>query len=78
MSKLSDEAKEPARTERLLKHPFAFRHPDSLLDQFHARAGTCFFRVNAASKIGVGWRLIVVGATMTIGFLVRIASRRTL
>ena len=28
-----------------------------------------FFRVNAMSKVGTGWRLIVIGATMTIGAL---------
>ena len=68
MSALAEESKEPARTERLLARPFALTHK-SVVDQFHARAGTMFFRVNAASKIGVGWRMIVIGATMTIGFL---------
>ena len=50
----------------MLRH--ALRHA-SPVDAFHARAGTAFFRVNGSSPVGVGWRLLVVGATMTIGLL---------
>jgi len=51
-----------------MKAPFALKHA-SVVDGFHARAGTAFFRVNGATRVGVGWRLLVVGATMLIGLL---------
>lgn len=63
-----DGSAEPARTERLLKEPFALSR-ELPFDSFQQRSGSVFFRVNGASCLGVGYRLIVVGANMLIGAL---------
>ena len=75
MSGMADDMKEPARTERILSKPFfgllffgKWKH-STFVDAFHARAGVAFFRVNGSSRVGVGWRLGLIGATMTIGLL---------
>ena len=62
------ELAEPARTERLLKAPFALTR-DVPADMFQQRAGSLFFRVNGGHCLGVGYRLIVVGVNMCVGAL---------
>ena len=59
---------EPARTERLLKRPFALRRARTG-DAFQAHEGFLFFRVNGSSRIGVIYRLLVVFANVTFGAL---------
>ena len=75
MSGMAEDMKEPGRTERILGKPFfgllffgKWKHT-TFVDAFHARAGVAFFRVNGSSRVGVGWRLGLIGATMTIGLL---------
>ena len=59
---------EPARTERLLRRPFALRRARTG-DAFQAHEGFLFFRVNGSSRIGVIYRLLVVLANVTFGAL---------
>ena len=64
----AEDIEEPARTERLLARPFAWRrtHP---ADQLQQRAGAVLFRVNGGSCLGIGYRLIIVGFNMAVGAL---------
>ena len=64
----SADTEEPARTERLLRHPFALQRSRPG-DAFHQREGFLLFRVNGASKLGLSYRLLVILAMMTIGVL---------
>ena len=59
---------EPARTERLLKRPFALRRARTG-DAFQAHEGFILFRVNGSSRVGVIYRLLVVLANATFGVL---------
>lgn len=64
----TEDAKEPGRTERLLAAPFAFRHKRAG-DVFQAMEGFLLFRVNASSRVGMGYRLVVIGCNMLFGAL---------
>ncbi len=59
---------EPARTERLLRDPFALRRPLAG-DALHQREGFLLFRVNGSSRVGVAYRLLVIVVMMGIGVL---------
>jgi len=59
---------EPARTERLLAHPFALRH-QRIGDQMQAREGFLLFRVNGTRRINTYYRLIVITANILFGVL---------
>ena len=64
----TEDAREPGRTERLLAAPFAFRHKRAG-DVFQAMEGFLLFRVNASSRVGMGYRLVVIGCNMLFGAL---------
>lgn len=59
---------EPNRTERILAAPFALRR-ESPADSFHQRSSSVLFRVNGTSLWTSNFRLLVIGATMSIGVL---------
>ena len=59
---------EPARTERILRDPFALRR-DRPGDAFHQREGFLLFRVNGASRFGVCYRLLVIVVMLMIGII---------
>ena len=68
MSSPDDDAKEPARTERILASPFAF-YRTRAGDYFDALQGFLLFRVHGATRFGVCFRLIVLCTNMLLGFL---------
>lgn len=59
---------EPARTERLLKHPFAL-YRSRTGDKMQVHDGFLLFRVNGSNCVGLYYRLIVVVANVIFGFL---------
>jgi hypothetical protein len=61
-----EDTAEPSRTERILASPFAWYRPRPA-DQFQQRAQSVLFRVNGGSCLGMGYRLIVIGANVVIG-----------
>ena len=63
-----EDAKEPARTERLLATPFTCQRSRTG-DAFQAIEGHFFFRVNGATRVGTLYRLIVILVNMTFGLL---------
>ena len=63
-----EDGKEPARTERLLAHPFQLWRPRPA-DAFQSREGFFMFRVNGATFIGRWYRVFVVLANMVFGLL---------
>lgn len=62
------DAAEPARTERLLAHPFRTRY-DRSGDAFQAREGLMLFRVNGSSWFGIAFRPLLLLANIIFGFV---------
>lgn len=62
------DAEEPARTYRLLAHPFRFRH-DRVGDGWQAREGFLMFRTNGKTTIGAYYRLFVLFVNVCFGLL---------
>ena len=59
---------EPSRTERILAAPFALERT-SAADAFHQRSASVLFRVHGKNFFTSSYRLLVIGATMSIGAL---------
>ena len=62
------DTQEPERTERLLARPYRLYYGRAG-DAFQAIEGFLFFRVNGSNRVGVGYRLIVIGVNMIFGLL---------
>ena len=63
-----EDAAEPARTNRLLSHPFRFRHVH-VGDGWNAREGFLMFRTNGKHTIGAYYRLFVLLVNVLFGVL---------
>ena len=63
-----EDTKEPERTERLLRQPFAFCR-SRVGDGFQSREGFLLFRLNGGSRVGASYRIIVIGVNMLFGAL---------
>ena len=63
-----EDTDEPARTERLLAHPFALRR-SCPGDKFQQREGFLLFRCNGNSRFGVAYRLLVLITMLIIGII---------
>jgi len=64
----AEDTKEPERTERLLRQPFALCR-SRVGDAFQSREGFLLFRLNGGSRVGTCYRIIVIGANMLFGAL---------
>ena len=63
-----EDTKEPERTERLLRQPFALCR-SRVGDAFQSREGFLLFRLNGGSRVGTCYRIIVIGVNMLFGAL---------
>ena len=63
-----DDTKEPARTERILSQPFKLWRSHSA-DAWQSREGYFFFRVNASTRFGLWYRVLVVAMNMAFGVI---------
>ena len=63
-----DDTKEPERTERLLASPFSFNR-QRIGDKFQSIEGFLLFRVHGKSRVGAGYRFIVIFVNIIFGIV---------